>query len=57
MPVRECQRNGKPGYQYGDEGYCYTYEPGNEEQRDEAKRKAYLQGVAIEKRRGGEVHE
>jgi hypothetical protein len=50
-------KDGKPGYKYGKEGFCYTYTPGNEEERQEAERKAYLQGVAIERRRGGELHE
>jgi hypothetical protein len=57
MPVQECTKDGKTGYQYGEEGFCYTYTPGDEEGRKEAERKAYLQGVAIEKRRGGELHE
>jgi hypothetical protein len=57
MPVQECTKDGRPGYQYGGEGFCYTYTPGNEAERREAERKAYLQGVAIERRRGGEVHE
>jgi hypothetical protein len=57
MPVQDCREDGKPGYKYGDEGFCYTYTPGNEKSRKSAKQKAYLQGVAIEKRRGGELHE
>jgi hypothetical protein len=57
MPVQPCQEDGKPGYKYGEQGYCYTYTPGNETERKEAKRKAYLQGTAIESRRDGEFHE
>lgn len=57
MPTEDCQKDGKPGRRYGPEGYCYTYTPGNEKERKEAERKAILQGVAIEKRRGGELHE
>jgi len=57
MPVQHCMKDGKPGYKYGEEGFCYTYTPGNEKERQEAKQKAYLQGVAIERRRGGELHE
>jgi len=30
MPIRSCQKDGKPGYKYGDEGACYTYTPGDE---------------------------
>jgi hypothetical protein len=57
MPIQECTKDGKPGYQYGDEGFCYTYTAGNETSQVEAKRKAIMQGVAIERERGGEVHE
>jgi len=57
MPVQACQKDGKPGRKYGEEGYCYTYTPGNEAERREAERKAHLQGVAIERRRGGKLHE
>lgn len=57
MPVQECKKDGKPGYKYGEAGFCYTYTSNNETERKEAKRKAYLQGAAIEKRRGGELHE
>ena len=47
MPVQTCSEDGKPGYQYGDEGKCYTYTAGDEQQRTEAKRKAHVQGVAV----------
>lgn len=47
IPVQECQENNKPGYKYGERGKCYTYTPGNEESRNHAKQKAYLQGAAI----------
>lgn len=57
MPVQACRSNHKPGYQYGETGRCYTYTPGNEASRKRAKRKAYLQGAAIEARRGGKVKE
>lgn len=55
MPIQDCMSEGKPGYKYGEEGYCYTYTPGNEAERKEAKQKAVLQGYAIE-RRTGERH-
>lgn len=55
MPIQDCTKDGQPGYQYGDEGFCYTYT--NETSQVEAKRKAIMQGVAIERERGGEVHE
>lgn len=57
MPVKACTLEGKPGYQYGDAGKCYTYSPGDEEGRKEAKRKAYVQGSAIATRTGEKVTE
>jgi len=39
MPIKKCQKNGKPGNKYGDSGKCYT---------GKGKRaKAIKQGVAI----------
>lgn len=52
MPVQECEAEGKPGYQWGESGKCYTYPLGNEEARKEAKREAYIQGYAM-----GELNE
>ena len=40
MPLKNCTVDGKAGYQWGDEGKCYTG-PG-------AKKKALKQGVAVE---------
>lgn len=47
MPVQECSIDGKPGFKWGDQGACYTYEPGDEASMRDAKRKAILQGLAI----------
>lgn len=47
MPVQECEDQGKPGFKWGEAGKCFTYEPDNEAQRNEAKRKAFIQGAAI----------
>jgi hypothetical protein len=55
MPVMACTLEGKPGYKYGDSGKCYTYSPGDEPGRKEAKRKAHIQGAAIEARTGEKV--
>jgi len=55
MPVRRCHQDGKPGYQYGESGKCYTYTPGDETGRKVAKKKAVHQGatiIASQKRRG-----
>ena len=40
MPVIPCTRDGKPGYKYGADGYCYT--------GADALKKAQTQGRAIE---------
>jgi rubrerythrin len=47
-----CEENGKPGWKYGESGACYTYTAGNEQSSNEAKRKAHLQGAAIESHTG-----
>lgn len=43
----ETTIDGKPAYKYGESGKPYTYTEGDEQSRKNAKRKAYLQGVAI----------
>jgi hypothetical protein len=53
MPIQKCQRNDKPGYKWGEEGKCYTYEPGDEASRERAYQKALQQARAI-KASGGE---
>lgn len=47
MPVRACTLDGKPGYQYGGSGKCYTYDAKDDAARRKAKQQAYLQGAAI----------
>lgn len=47
MPVRECQENDKPGYKWGEQGKCYTYNPDNEGQKRKAKQSAIIQGYAV----------
>ena len=47
MPVERCQRDGKPGFRWGEKGFCYTYERNNDESRDRAFEKARKQGQAI----------
>ena len=39
MPVQECSADGKPGYQYGQSGKCYTYNANSEASRKQAKQK------------------
>jgi hypothetical protein len=52
MPIKRCQKDGKPGYKWGDAGTCYTYTSGNKESRERAKKKAREQGQAIKAREG-----
>lgn len=47
-PVMRCMGDGDPGYKYGDSGRCYTYTKGNNSSKRKARRKARLQGIAIE---------
>lgn len=54
MPIQDCQIDDKPGKRWGNSGTCYPYEPGNEESKNEAIKKAMAQAVAIG---GGEVKE
>jgi hypothetical protein len=49
MPVEGCKSEGKPGYRWGKEGKCYTYESGDESGRRKAKQRAIIQGEAIQK--------
>jgi len=46
MPIKSCEENKKPGYKWGDEGKCYTYNPDNEGERRNAKKSAIIQGIA-----------
>lgn len=46
MPVTSCDSNGRPGYKFGNGGFCYTYEVGNESSKKRAKAKAKLQEIA-----------
>jgi hypothetical protein len=46
MPTHACQKDGKPGYQWGGHGKCYTYTKGNESSKKAAKKKADAQGRA-----------
>lgn len=48
MPMQRCSKGGKPGFRWGNEGVCYTYDPKSEASRNTAKRKAFNQGIAIE---------
>jgi hypothetical protein len=47
MPIQSCSDGDKPGYKWGDRGKCYIYNSGDKKSEGQAKRKAYLQGIAI----------
>lgn len=47
-PLMRCHTGGMPGYKYGQTGKCYTYTEGDDKGRKQARRKAHLQGAAIE---------
>ena len=47
MPVKSCQENNKSGYKWGESGSCYTYTPNDKTSKEQARKKAIKQGVAI----------
>lgn len=54
MPVRHCRVGEKHGYQWGDEGKCYTFPYGDMQAEKEAYNQALAQGRAIESEKGKE---
>ena len=48
IPVKDCQKDGKKGFKWGDSGKCYTYTPGNKQSKERARQKAIRQGRAIQ---------
>lgn len=46
MPVKDCEKDGKPGKKWGDEGKCYRYGEGTDRTEKEAEELARKQGVA-----------
>lgn len=51
MPVKPCQKEGSPGFKWGDAGFCYTYTSGDASSRTRARNLALRQGRAIQSRR------
>lgn len=47
MPIQSCSDDDKPGFKWGDGGKCYTYTPGDEQSKMDARKKALAQGIAI----------
>jgi len=48
MPIKKCTKDGKPGFKFGDSGFCYIFTPNNPTSRLKARKKAEKQGRAIE---------
>lgn len=51
MPVTRCVSDGLPGFRWGTEGKCYTYDPrakNADAQRTAARNRALAQGRAVE---------
>ncbi len=46
MPIQSCSINGKPGYKWGAQGKCYSYNPSNDSSKTKARNKARNQGIA-----------
>lgn len=57
MPIQSCSLGGKPGFQWGDGGTCYTYTPGDKASMDAAKAKCAKQAAAIEAGKAGKTSE
>lgn len=53
MPLVRCQKDGKPGVKWGEQGKCYTYTPGNAASIRRAREQAERQGRAIEASKRG----
>lgn len=47
MPVKIRRQGGKVGYQFGDSGKFYEFDPDNEESKKRARQKAVNQGRAM----------
>jgi hypothetical protein len=52
LTIRSCTEGGKPGYQAGPEGKCFTFPKGDIAAEKEAHEKAVAQGQAINKSKG-----
>lgn len=57
MTLQACALNGKPGYQSGDDGTCYTYDDGNEQSRLAARQRATTQGMQRAEKAGDQYRQ
>jgi hypothetical protein len=46
MRLKQCMVDGKPGYKWGKQGVCYTYNPKKRESMKKAKQRAKDDGRA-----------
>ena len=45
MPVQGCRTGGKPGFKFGAEGTCHTYNPHSQASKNRARIRALESGV------------
>lgn len=55
MPVGPCSEGGRPGYRCGQAGKCYTYPPGDDAARADAKQAAIDQCLAMDEEPAAEA--
>lgn len=46
MPIKSCNKNGKPGFSWGNTNKCWTYDPKSEASKKKAKQNCLKQGYA-----------
>lgn len=47
MPMQRCERDGRPGWKWGDAGTCYLFAPDDQASEQDARRKAMAQAAAM----------
>lgn len=48
MPIKSCTFENKPGFRWGNTNKCWTYTPGDEASKKEAKKAVIRQAIKIE---------
>lgn len=48
MPIKHCEKDGKPGFSWGNTNKCWTYDPKSEASKKKAKANCIKQAIAIE---------
>jgi hypothetical protein len=58
MPLVRCEKDGRPGWKWGDENIsCFTYIPGDPVSEEHARSAALRQAQAIESKKKGDMVE